>query len=85
MVISKPNTELPPESRKSAKYIYIAIYVVTSCFASVSLSLSGVVALDPFIALIAGIVAGFALAIVQITYVNFVVRTSWRIKGKPID
>ncbi|MGY5864152.1 MAG: hypothetical protein RTV41_06075 [Candidatus Thorarchaeota archaeon] len=84
MVISDPKTNLPSK-RQSGKYLYIAVYVITTCLATVMLSLNGSIPLDPLAALIAGVFAGIALVMFQLTYVKFIFKSSMRIRGKPLD
>ncbi|MHA2077004.1 MAG: hypothetical protein ACXABM_05020 [Candidatus Thorarchaeota archaeon] len=74
-----------PTKRQYGKYLYILIYVITTCLATVTLSLNGLIPLNPTSALIAGLFAGIALVIFQMTYVKFIVKSSWRIRGKPFD
>lgn len=84
MVFTKPNTDLP-SGRRFVKYLYIGFYVIITSAASVTLSITGRIPFDPTSALIAGIFAGFALVMFQLTYVKFIVKTSLRIKGESID
>ncbi|MFW9795227.1 MAG: hypothetical protein ACFFEE_13040 [Candidatus Thorarchaeota archaeon] len=85
MVISKSPPTPPTKRGKSIRNAYISIYVIATCLGSVMLSITGHLPLDPLTALIAGVFAGFALALFQLTYVKFIVKSSWRIKGKPLE
>ncbi|MFW9840293.1 MAG: hypothetical protein ACFFES_05295, partial [Candidatus Thorarchaeota archaeon] len=64
---------------------YIAIYVLATCAGSVTLSVTGRISLNPITALVIGVIAGFALVSVQLTYVKFIVNSSWRIRGGHLD
>ncbi len=84
MVISEPDPNLESK-RRSARFLYLSIYIITTCLATVTLSIMGHLPFDPPTAFVAGIIAGFALGIFQMTYIRFIARTSWRIKGRPLD
>ncbi|MFW9974424.1 MAG: hypothetical protein ACFFDQ_04025 [Candidatus Thorarchaeota archaeon] len=84
MAIEEPNTE-QKSRRKLVQSLYISIFVISTCAVSVILSIRGYILFDPLTALVAGLLAGFALVIFQLTYVKFIVKSSWRIKGKPVD
>jgi hypothetical protein len=85
MVISDSPPVSQSERGKSARNAYISIYVIATCLGAVILSVTGRIPLNPIMALIVGAIAGFALVFVQLTYVKFIVNTSWRIKGKHLD
>ncbi len=84
MAIEEPTTELSSK-RRLARSLYISIFVISTGVISVILSIRGYISFDPLTALVVGLIAGFALVIFQLTYVKFIVRSSWRIKGQPID
>ncbi len=84
MVIEETKTELKSK-RRLVRGLYISLFVISTCAVSVILSIRGYIPFDPLTGLVAGLFAGFALVIFQLTYVNFIVKSSWRIKSKPID
>ncbi|MFW9962804.1 MAG: hypothetical protein ACFFCX_04540 [Candidatus Sifarchaeia archaeon] len=73
------------QEKKKAKILYISIFIIATCAVSVTLSIRGYIPFDPITAIVAGILAGFALVMFQMTYVKFIVKSSWRIKGEPLD
>ncbi len=81
MVMSEPDPDLPRKRRK-ALGLYLGLSIVTTSAASVILSAMGYLPFDPFTALIAGTIGGFAFALFQITYMRFVGHTSLRIQEK---
>lgn len=84
MAMEEPRPEL--ESRKKiAKTLYISIFIIATCAVSVTLSIRGYIPFDPITAIVAGIFAGFALVMFQMTYVKFIVKSSWKIKGEQLD
>ena len=85
MVFSESPPVSKPERTRSVRDAYIAIYVLATCTVSVILSTTGHIPLNPVMAIVVGAIAGFALVFVQLTYVKFIVTTSWRIKGKHLD
>ncbi|MFW9926010.1 MAG: hypothetical protein ACFFDM_04500 [Candidatus Thorarchaeota archaeon] len=85
MVISDSPSAPPAERERSVRNAYIAIYVLATCTASVILSITGHIPLNPIMAILVGLIAGFAMVFVQLTYVKFIVKTSWRIRGKHLD
>ncbi len=84
MAIEEPTIELPFR-RRLVRSLYISIFVISTSAISVVLSIRGYISFDPLTALVLGLLAGFALVIFQLTYVKFIVRSSWRIKGEVID
>ena len=85
MVISDSPPSPPAERQRAIRNTYIAIYVLATCTCSVILSITGHIPFNPIMAIIVGAIAGFSLVLVQLTYVKFIVTTSWRIRGKYLD
>ncbi|MHA3964294.1 MAG: hypothetical protein AM325_012240 [Candidatus Thorarchaeota archaeon SMTZ1-45] len=84
MAIEEPKSN-QPSGRKLGRFLYISIFVISTCAVSVILSIRGNILFDPITAIVAGIFAGFAFVMFQLTYVKFIVKSSWRIRGEPLD
>jgi hypothetical protein len=84
MALEEPDPEIASKQRRALR-IYVFLFVTSSSVVSVALSVLGYLPFDPLTALIAGIIAGFAFALFQLTYMRFVGHTSYRVqKRKPM-
>ena len=81
MALEEPDPETASKQRRVLR-IYVFLFVASSSIASVVLSILGYVPLDPLAALVAGVIAGFAFALFQLTYMRFVGHTSYRVQKK---
>jgi hypothetical protein len=82
MAMSEPKA---PRNNRIGKYLYIIIFIMITCVTSVVLSLRGYIGFDPFTALIAGLFAGVAFVMFQLTYLRFVVNSSRRMHSRDPD
>ena len=74
-----------PTRRRWRLYVYIILFVVITCITTVTLSIRGYIPFDPLTALFAGIIAGFALVMFQLTYLRFVANSSRQMHMKDPD
>jgi hypothetical protein len=82
--MSEPDTR-PPPRRRWALFLYVSIFIIITCATTVTLSIRGYIPFDPFTALVAGLFAGFAFVMFQLTYMRFVVNSSRRMHQKEPD
>jgi len=84
MVIADPESDRPPR-RKIGLYLYVSLFLIVTCAATVILSIRGYIPFDPITALVAGLIAGFAFVMFQLTYLRFIVNSSRRMHRKDPD
>jgi len=84
MVIEEPESDLPPR-RKIGLYLYVILFLIITCAVTVTLSIRGYIPFDPITALVAGLIAGFAFVMFQLTYLRFIVNSSRRMHRKDPD
>jgi hypothetical protein len=84
MVMPEPDSN-PPFRRRWALFLYVSVFIVITCATTVTLSIRGYLSFDPLTALVAGLIAGFAFAMFQLTYIRFVVNSSRRMHQKEPD
>ena len=75
----EPKSEIP-RKRSIRLYLYIVVFIVATCATTVILSLRGFISFDPLSALIAGLFAGVAFVMFQLTYLRFIVNSSRRVR-----
>lgn len=71
--------------RNRYRFIYIAVFMISTSVTAVVLSFNGYISLDPLSAFVASLFAGFAFLIFQVTYVRFIANSSQRSRPKQPD
>ncbi|MGD9397158.1 MAG: hypothetical protein PVJ05_12065 [Candidatus Thorarchaeota archaeon] len=84
MVMAEPDSN-PPSRRKLGLYLYIIMFIIVTCIATVSLSIRGYIPFDPLTALLAGFIAGCAFVMFQLTYLRFIANSTHRMHQKDPD
>ncbi len=75
----------PPSRRRVAPFLYAVVFIAITCATSVTLSIGGYLSLSPLTALVAGLIAGVAFVMFQMTYLKFVVNSSRRMQQRDPD
>ena len=84
MAMSESEPDVPSR-RRVAPFLYAVVFIAITCTTSVTLSIGGYISLDPFTALVAGLFAGVAFVMFQLTYLKFVVNSSRRLHHRDPD
>lgn len=71
--------------RNRYRFIYIAVFMISTSVTAVTLSIYGYISWDPITAFVASLFAGFAFLIFQVTYVRFIANSSYRAKPAQPD
>ncbi|MFW9786136.1 MAG: hypothetical protein ACFFE2_03935 [Candidatus Thorarchaeota archaeon] len=84
MAIPEPS-HVRPTKRNRGMFLYAITFIVITCATAVNLSLRDFISFDPLSSLVAGLFAGIALLMFQLTYLKFVVNSSRRPQRRDPD
>ncbi|MFW9806717.1 MAG: hypothetical protein ACFFFK_08320 [Candidatus Thorarchaeota archaeon] len=84
MAMEEPKFEIPPR-RRWGIYLYSTLFIIITGGTTVTLSIWGFISFDPLTALVAGLIAGFAFVMFQMTYIRFVANSSQKMHKKEDD
>jgi hypothetical protein len=84
MAMSEPDSR-PQPRRRFGLYLYIIMFIIVTCIATVSLSMRGYIPFDPLTAFVAGIIVGCAFVMFQLTYLRFIANSTHRMHQKEPD